>query len=520
MVLQKALSGLFRAGEHDLVSEGALEFVRSYAKRVFAAELSREDPQPDTGNKYSPAAMRKGFSFLPLTSTVPDSFVYAFEDSRPSDYESLGKLLTVIVADFQEMASSDVFVKKVEEMKVDEKPESTSKDTENTEGTPKAAEKVDSKPKNDENRDATTKVVDKVISAFAHRFTHICHEEDWTRKMAGVAGLRGLLINGEPQRRWVIDLEIDVVRALLYCLRDAPKESPQSSEEVVEMIKHFIRTCQSQQDGRARQQRLMDTLVSELHSSSKLARDSAQDFLALLAEVNETSISDLVGPTAKVKLLDGPAGPIFNKPLRALPFPIQVGIIDAVTWLVQLRPTVVDFSDEYTRLFHEVLALADVDDQALIGKPGLMKSEQWLKTLRISCIRLLRSSMATSEFQENTNLASSRTRQVDPRISVVSADNLGSFRHTSNTSTRMSLKSSRFRLKGSKMFSTRNPSCQRISYKLVFDLSWSTSRMPSDSVFLVSMDSPNSSSCSTTTSRSRSVSSYSITLPVSETSRH
>jgi transformation/transcription domain-associated protein len=408
VVLQKALSGLFRACQHDLVSEGALDFVRSFAKRVFAAELSREDPQPDGGNKYSPAAMRKGFSFLPLTSTVPDSFVYAFEDSRPSDYSNLAQLLTTVVADFQEMASGDLFVKKPEAaIEVDEKAESTPKVDDKAESTPKKSE---SKVKYEESRDPTTKVVDKIISAFVHRFTHICHEEDWARKMAGVAGLRGLLIDGNPHRRWIIDLEIDVVRSLLYCLRDAPKESPQSSEEVIEMIKHFIRTCQSQEDGRAKQQRLMDTLVSELHSSSKLARDSAQDFLALLAEVNETSISDLVGPTAKAKLLDGPAGPIFNKPLRALPFPIQVGIIDAVTWLVQLRPTVVDFSDEYIRLFHEVLALADVDDQALIGKPGLMKSEQWLKTLRISCIRLLRSSMATSEFQENANLAGSRTR--------------------------------------------------------------------------------------------------------------
>lgn len=355
--------------------------------------------------------MRKGFSFLPLTSTVPDSFVYAFENSRPSEYASLTELLTTIIADFQGMASGDLFIKKADAtIKAEDRIDATPK-TDGVEGTPKTGEKGESRSKGDENRDPTTKVVDKVISAFAHRFTHICHEEDWTRKMAGVAGLRGLLIEGEPQRRWVIDLEIDVVRALLYCLRDAPKESPQSSEAVIEMVKHFIRTCQSQQDGRVKQQRLMDTLVSELHSPSKLARDSAQDFLALLAEVNETSISELVGPTAKAKLLDGPAGPIFNKPLRALPFPIQVGIIDALTWLVQLRPTVVNFTDEYIRLFHEVLALADVDDQALIGKPpGLMKSEQWLKTLRISCIRLLRSSMATSEFQENTNLAGSRTR--------------------------------------------------------------------------------------------------------------
>lgn len=244
--------------------------------------------------------------------------------------------------------------------------------------------------------------------------------------MSGVAGLRGLLIDGEPLRRWVIELEIDVVRALLYCLRDSPKESPQSSEGVIEMVKHFIRTCQSQEDGRhSKQQRLMDTLVSELNSPSKLARDSTHEFIVLLAEVNEMGISELVGATAKAKLLDGPAGPIFNKPLRALPFPLQVGVIDAVTWLVELKPPVVDFSDEFIRLFHEVLALADVDDHALIGKPGLLKNEQWLKTLRVSCIRLLRSSMATPDFQDKPNLAQLRPRQVDFRSYNAFTDSQG-----------------------------------------------------------------------------------------------
>jgi transformation/transcription domain-associated protein len=315
-----------------------------------------------------------------MTTTVPDSFVYAFENARPDDLEGLSKLLTTVVADLRELAESESYKDK-------------------TETTPRS--------------------VDRIISAFAHRFTHICHEEDWSRKMSGVAGLRGLLIDGEPLRRWIIDLEIDVVRALLYCLRDSPKESPQSSEEVVDMVKHFIKTCQSQDDGRhSKQQRLMDTLVSELNSPSKLARDSAHDFIVLLAEVNEKGISELVGSTAKAKLLDGPAGPIFNKPLRALPFPLQVGVIDAVTWLVELRPPVVDFSDEFIRLFHEVLALADVEDHALIGKPGLLKNEQWLKTLRISCIRLLRSSMATADFVDKPNLSQLRPRYVYKSLSA------------------------------------------------------------------------------------------------------
>lgn len=366
------MGGLFIACQREDVGEKAMEFVRAFSKRAFAAELARDDNQTTTPSKFNPVTIRKGFAHLPLTIAMGDCMVYTLQEARSSELEGLRKLITTVISDLQKLSALPPFSEKA---------------------------------------DKTTRIVDRMISAFTHRFTQMCHAEDWNRKMAGVAALRALLIEGDVQRRWVIDLEVDVVRALLYCLRDAPKESPQSADDIVDMVKHFIRTCQSQEDGRVqKQQRLMDTLVGELTSQSQLARDSAHDFLATLAEVNGRDISELVGPTAKARLLDGPAGPIFNKPLRALPFPLQIGVIDAVTWLMELQPPVVEFSDEFVRLFHEVLALADVEDHNLIGKPASLKNEQWLKTLRVSCIRLLRSTMATPEFSETPNLAQLRPR--------------------------------------------------------------------------------------------------------------
>lgn len=380
------MSGLFLACQREDVGEKANDFVRAFSRRAFAAELDRDDNsnQQLLPSKFNPVTIRKGFAHLPLTLALGECMVYTLQEARSTDLEGLRKLITTVIADLQALATSPPFMEK---------------------------------------KDKSTRTVDRMVSGFTHRFAHMCHAEDWNRKMAGVAAIRAVLIDGEVQRRWIIDLEVDVVRALLYCLRDAPKESPQSADDIVDMVKHFIRTCQSQEDGRVqKQQRLMDTLVGELTSQSQLARDSAHDFLATLAEVNERDISELVGPTAKARLLDGPAGPIFNKPLRALPFALQIGVIDAVTWLMELSPPVVEFSDEFVRLFHEVLALADVEEHNLIGKPASLKNEQWLKTLRVSCIRLLRSTMATPEFSDTPNLAQLRPRSVRSTVCAWTVD--------------------------------------------------------------------------------------------------
>jgi transformation/transcription domain-associated protein len=57
---------------------------------------------------------------------------------------------------------------------------------------------------------------------------------------------------------------------------------------------------------------------------------------------------------------------IFTKPLRALPFSKQIGIIEAIHYCISLEPPLVELNDELLRLLHETLALADADNVQLL----------------------------------------------------------------------------------------------------------------------------------------------------------
>ena len=363
------MSGLFVACGQTRGSDKALDFVRSFCRRVFALELRRTDP-PKSASKYTPETGKK--RFLPLTHALSDCFVSTLAEAKQGDRSGLNELLATIVTDFRSLSA-----------------------------TPEFSGKLDA-----------SRPADRMIQSFSHRFVSLCHDSDWSRKMAGVSAMSILVHKIGISRKLMIDLEIDFIRALLFCLRDSPQDAPSSSDEVIDLMKHIIRTCQSYEDGRSRLQRLTETLVIEMNSQSPLSRKAAQQCIEVLAEVLSQSVTDLIGAPAKSKLLDASAGPIFSKPLRALPIPMQVGNIEAVTYLMELRPTIIESTDEFVRLLHEVLALADVDDASLISKPATHKQETWLKTLRISCLRLLRSAMATPDFLGKPNLQPIRSRWV------------------------------------------------------------------------------------------------------------
>ena len=318
--------------------------------------------------KYTPDMGWK--RFLPLTHASFDCFVTTLATAEEAERSGLGQLLSTIITDFQALSADPEFAGKTE----------------------------------------ASRPADRMIQVFSHRFVDLCHEESWSRKMAGVSALSILVHKIDISRKVLIDLEIDMMRALLFCLRDAPNEAPSASDGVVDLMKHLIRTCQSDEDGHSRKQRLTETLVIELNSQSSLSRGAAQQCIEVLTAVTPQSVPDLVETTAKSKLLDASAGPIFSKPLRALPTPMQIGNIEAITYFIQRHPSVIEATEEFIRLLHEVLALADIDDATMINKPSTHKQEAWLKTLRITCLRLLRSAMANPDFLGKPNLGSIRSR--------------------------------------------------------------------------------------------------------------
>ena len=362
------MNGLFLACSQPEIADKALEFVRGFCRRAFALELAKPEPSK-ADKKYSPDSGRNRRQRA-LTTALEESFVDTLAAAMTEQRPGLCKVLAVVIKDFKELAA---------EME--------------------AADRLDQ-----------GRTVDRMIMLIASRFAQLCHEEDWRRKMAGVAAIEVFVNEVDLAPKILLELEIEFIRILLFCLRDAPKDAPKSADSVLKLMQHIIKTCQGQEEGRSKMQRLTETLVIELNSQSELSRKAAQTCLETLAETIGQPTPEVVAPAAQSKLLDQSSGPIYSKPLRALPFPMQVGNINAMTYLLELRPTFIETTDEFVRLLHEVLALADVDDASLIQKPSTHKQETWLKTLRIACLSLLRSTMANQEFLNKPNLSPIRSR--------------------------------------------------------------------------------------------------------------
>ena len=333
---------------------------------MFVAEVQRGDPFAN-GTSFLPDVARKRSA--PLTLALTHCFVKTMGAGTKSDRTGLCDLIVTVIGDFRSLAESDEF----------------------KEGTD------------------PSRAVERMIHNFAQRFVQLCHEESWSRKLAGVEALKVFVTKLDISRKFIIDMEVEVIRALLFCLRDAPKEAPTTAENVSDLLRDLIRFCHSEEDGKQKQLKLTETLVLELTSPSALSRSAAQQGLKLLAECTGQSLYDVMGVVAKNRLLDPAAGPIFSKPLRALPFPMQVGNLDAVAFMTELDPPLLDSTDEFVRLLQEVLALADAEDPNM-GKPSTHKQDWWLKTLRVACLRVLKAAIAAPDFMSKANLSPLRTK--------------------------------------------------------------------------------------------------------------
>ena len=136
----------------------------------------------------------------------------------------------------------------------------------------------------------------------------------------------------------------------------------------------------------------------ELPHLNRHVRLAAQGALNIIAEAVGAEIHELLE-----QLKDRLLTPIYAKPLRALPFAIQIGYIDAVTYCMGLRNDFVVFDDHLNRLLMESLALADANDESLAGKPAEQRTHESIINLRVSCIKMLTTAMGFEEFQKGPN---------------------------------------------------------------------------------------------------------------------
>ncbi|KAJ7276442.1 hypothetical protein B0H12DRAFT_1227571 [Mycena haematopus] len=214
-----------------------------------------------------------------------------------------------------------------------------------------------------------------ILHQIAHRFSSLCLDDSWVRKRAGYSGIRIMTNTPDLGTRWVTDREFDLVRILIRILKDLPLGLTRDVDEVVDILLAVLRISNSNFDfvsdlnNPAPHQKLITLgglFCAELQSPNPVVREAAQTCIALLVKLSGRSAYSLL-ETHRDRMLGG----IYTKPLRALPFPIQIGMIEAVRYCVTLDPPLVELNDELLRLLHETLALADAEDSSLLPRGSL-----------------------------------------------------------------------------------------------------------------------------------------------------
>ncbi|KAJ3029169.1 UNVERIFIED_CONTAM: hypothetical protein HDU68_012852 [Siphonaria sp. JEL0065] len=301
-----------------------------------------------------------------------------------------------------------------------------------------------------------------VFHIFASKFNSCCYKQEWFEKSAGCLGISLLTSKMDFGLKWVLDHELEFAKALLYVLKDvSPEMASSNAESAKSALAHVLKVCNYQESLEKRRKKrksqedsdkdvemgegeamvegeesedaaaegrvgnppspaaaalnidrvakfnsLISLLISELSNSNSAVRETIQFTFKQLAELTGNEVAELLIPVRE-RLLQ----PIFSKPLRALPFALQIGHIDAITYCLSLRPALLTFDEQLIRLLSEALALADAEDQALVSKPSHYKNSASLTNLRVVCIKLLSAAMSCPDF--------SGARQINTRARII-----------------------------------------------------------------------------------------------------
>lgn len=224
-----------------------------------------------------------------------------------------------------------------------------------------------------------------------YKFTHCCYSEYYHSKLGGILGLKTMFEELNIPSKWFFKRQFELVRSIFFILRDTPETAPFEVRGLAkDLVLKVLKECNSDVSKETVLEKPFQTLVGalvyDLASAVTMVREVSQESLLVLAETTDVPIATIIGPSKHLLLT-----PIFGKPLRALPFPMQIGNIDAITYCLSLDDTFLTFNDELNRLLLEALALVDAEDESLANVHRLFehRTSKQLIELRVVCIKLL-----------------------------------------------------------------------------------------------------------------------------------
>lgn len=244
------------------------------------------------------------------------------------------------------------------------------------------------------------------FSHLAKVFAHKCYDEDWYTKAGGGLGIHLLATEFDFGDDWINARQLEFLRALVYIIKDMPGDLPANTRvQAVKTVDVILRRCNS---GAAKEDLAPSKdpnvpskpislvcafIVPELMHPNKNVREAARKALTTIAQVIGAEVHELISPV-KDRLLT----PVYMKPLRALPFEIQVGYLDGITYCISLQRNLIEFNELLNRLLVEAMALSEAEDELLAAKPSEYKYADNIINLRVACIKLLSLAVGFSEF--------------------------------------------------------------------------------------------------------------------------
>lgn len=507
--LELVIRGLFEATRGEDLQQEATAFLLNLARHSFEFELGREMPFPvGTSTRH--------LTFL--TTALFDGMAQTLAQADPADLAAFVEIERAIILDLKQACEGTASsVPKMPEdssgKEAGDKEAGEKKEKEISKG--KAKGKASSKTKSTQsssssNANGPTASVPAtrpelfqtlMHSLMSKHCTH-CYSSHWARKTGGWYGVDMLVRRTDMSRSWIRDHQLEIVRALLFMLKDMPADPPGNIEAVSDTLLFVLKEANAKNEkdekldqevekekeeakvkakeaeegkngkkeeenkgdtemdsedkdgkkakakkekeetkdaekkqegsetektvstqekpsgsssaaekkpslpppGSAAEQKLVQErqfqyltgiLVAELSSSNSHVREVARRAFDLLALQRGQGVTDIL-----LQVKDRLLVPIFQKPLRALPFGMQIGYIDAITYALQLRPPLPDFNDELARVLSEALALVNAEDQTLVGRAPDTQYKNMLSVtkIRVVAIRLLASAMACPAF--------------------------------------------------------------------------------------------------------------------------
>ena len=234
----------------------------------------------------------------------------------------------------------------------------------------------------------------------AKTFIHNCYKGEWFIKTSGTVGIEILITKVKIDDSWILERLHEITRALLYVIKDIPQDltakARSRAQETFELLIDRLVSNSTKEDLQNSKSKLMEfcaIMVVDLAHMNNHVRHAIRQAFKKIATALDIETYQLIVPF-KASLLT----PIFNKPLRALPFSIQIGYINAITYCLNMQHSILEFNDQLTRLFMECLALAEAEDDNLTTKPHEQRNAEAIVQLRVSCIRLLSMAQGLPEF--------------------------------------------------------------------------------------------------------------------------